>query len=358
MRLLRGCVAALAVIAAVLGPAKAEPSRVERIRERLSHANLWRDHVMVAAHRGGGLAQSRTLYPENSLASLEGAIRAGAEIVEIDIQKSSDGAYVVFHDSYLDRTSTCKGRLAERTLAELKACRLVVEGTGAASAEGVPALSEVLDAARGRILVNIDNKLAPEELAGIVGLARGMGMAGQLIVKQNLWNAERVAAMRQLMAAIGPGVLFMPIVADDAVRDPRFPEAVARAFSAPAVELIHWRSETDAAPTGDGGPLFSMRARAAAVRGNFHLWVDTYGIVNKAGGWLAGGRGDDLAVDGGIPAACFGFWAERGATVIQTDEPELAVRWLGENGYRVPYGGEAPAAAVSSGAHAGLLATN
>ena len=335
----------------------APPSKVDETRERLADANRWRDHVMVAAHRGGGLAAGKMLYPENSLASVQGAIRAGAEIVEIDIQKSMDGEYVVFHDSWLDRTSTCKGRLVERTLAELKSCRLVVEGTGAATAESVPTLRDLLNVTRGKILVNIDNKLAPEELRGIVALARDMGLAEQLIIKQNLWNEQRVAEMRALLAAIGPGPMFMPIVADDAVRDPRFLEAAAQTFSPVAVELIHWRKEADTRLTADGGPLFGMRARAVAGRENFHLWVNTYAVVNKTAGLLAGGRGDELATAAGIPAETYGFWAEHGATIIQTDEPEIAIRWLQENGYRKPYGVTDPAPADPHDA-VGMLATN
>lgn len=337
MRKFRLCVLACGLLAASLGPSRAqEASRTAEIRERLADANRFRDHVMVVAHRGGGLAAGKTLYPENSLASVEGAIRAGAEIVELDILKSRDDQYVVFHDSYLDRTTTCRGRLAERTVAELKTCHLVVEGTGAVTRESLPTLAEMLSHTKGRILVNIDNKMDESELAGIAALARRMGMADELIVKQNLWNAGRIQAMAALEAKIGPDVMFMPIVADDAVQDAAFLEEAAQPFRAVALELIHWR-RPGAAMTADGGPLFTARARAIAARRNFHFWVNTYAIVNKDGGYLAGGRGDELAVLADLPAESYGFWAERGATIIQTDEPEAAVRWLAANGWRVPY---------------------
>lgn len=353
MGLLRGSVFAFAMAAAAA--AYAEPrTHNDEIRERLGDANRWGGHVMVVAHRGGGLAGAKRLYPENSLASVGAAIKAGAEIVEVDIQKSRDGEYVVFHDSYLDRTSTCRGRLAERLAAELKTCRLRVEGTGAATGETVPTLRELLGFTRGKILVNIDNKLEPAELVGIVALARGMGMADQLIIKQNLWNAERIAGMRRLLAAIGPGPMFMPIVADDAVHDPGFLKEVADAFSPVAVELIHWRGAAEAL-TPDGGPLFSGKARAIAEGSNFRLWVDTYAVVNKQPGFLAGGRGDELGVKAGSPAEAYGFWAEHGATVIQTDEPEKVISWLAADGYRLPYG-EPPATEAT--ATVGLLPTN
>ena len=119
--------------------------------------------------------RARRVFPENSLAAARNAIELGAEMIEVDVQKSRDGAYVVFHDSWLDRTSTCKGRLLERTLAELKTCRLVVEGTGAVTDESVPTLARLLAVTRNRIFVNIDNKLDLAELPGIVAVARDHG---------------------------------------------------------------------------------------------------------------------------------------------------------------------------------------
>ena len=82
----------------------AESSRIGEIRERLENANRWRDHVMVVAHRGGGMEGDRKSHPENSIAAVLGAIDLGVEMVELDIQKSSDGEFVVFHDSWLDRS--------------------------------------------------------------------------------------------------------------------------------------------------------------------------------------------------------------------------------------------------------------
>ncbi|HTV71035.1 MAG TPA: glycerophosphodiester phosphodiesterase, partial [Rhizobiaceae bacterium] len=141
---------------------------------------------------------------------------------------------------------------------------------------------------------------------------------------------------KRIIGGIDRDVVFMPIVADDAVRDVGFLETVTTTFAADAVELIHWRVGNEPM-TRDGGPLFGARARAVAARGDWHLWVNTYTIVNKAAGMLSGGRGDELAVYADVPEETFGFWVERGATLIQTDEPRAAIEWLAANGYRRPY---------------------
>jgi glycerophosphoryl diester phosphodiesterase len=335
---------ALAVSA---GQAVANETRARQILDRFEHANQWRDHVMVAAHRAGSMQAGKTLYAENSITAVEGSIALGAEIVEVDIRRSKDGEFVVMHDSWLDRTTTCKGEVVKRTLAELKTCRLVVESTGAVTDETVSTLREMLTATRDRILINLDNKLDVDSLAGMIAVARELGMAEQVIVKENLWNAERIATVKAAMDAIGDGFQFMPIIADDAVRDAGFAETVSRAFSARAIELINWRAGAETL-TETGGPLFSPRMRAVAVRGDWHIWADTYAIVDKPGGFLAGGRGDELAVLASLPRETYGFWVERGATIIQTDEPKAAIGWLAANGFRVPYADQARPAEPAS----------
>lgn len=329
------CALLLSTLAACFPVAAAE-GRVAEIRERLLNANQWRDHVMVVAHRAGGLQSRKSRFPENSQAALADAISSGAEMVEIDVQKSADGVYVVMHDTWLDRTTDCKGEVARFALADLKACRLKVEATGEVTAEAVSTLAELLKVARGRIMVNIDNKLAPADLIGMAEVAESLGVSDQIVVKLNLWNDARIAEANRLIALLPRGVTFMPIVADDAVRDPALLETVARAVSASAVELIAWHAGGEPM-TRDGGPLFDAKARAVAARGNWHLWVNTYAIVNKSAGMLSGGRGDQLAVDAGLPGEAFGFWVDRGATIIQTDEPVEAIRWLDAMGYRRPY---------------------
>ncbi|TPN35390.1 glycerophosphodiester phosphodiesterase family protein [Mesorhizobium sp. B1-1-6] len=325
-------------LAASASQSMAGETRARQILDRFEHANQWRDHVMVAAHRAGSMQTGKRLYAENSLAAVEGSIAIGAEIVEVDIRRSKDGEFVVMHDSWLDRTTTCKGEVVKYTLAELESCRLVIEGTGAVTDETVSTLREMLLATRDKILINLDNKLEVGDLAGMVAVARDLGMADQVIVKENLWSQTRIATVKAAMEAVGSGFQFMPIIADDAVHDAGFVATVDHAFAPRAIELINWRAGAETL-TETGGALFSTRMRAAAVRGDWHIWADTYAIVNKPGGFLAGGRGDELAVQASLPREAWGFWADRGATIIQTDEPKAAIGWLAANGFRVPYAG-------------------
>ncbi|KQS65225.1 glycerophosphodiester phosphodiesterase [Rhizobium sp. Leaf371] len=318
-------------------PARAvDNTRTIQILDRLQNANAWRSHILVVAHRTGWKENGRMIRAENSLDAIRNAIALGAEMIELDIRKSSDGTLVLMHDDFLDRTTTCRGETRKTPLATLRTCRLVVEADGRATEETVPTLEEALLATRGRILVNIDNKLTPDILPEVAMLARKLGMAEQILVKENLWNDKRIAEAKAVMTAIGPDVTFLPILADDAVHDADFMAKATASFGAPAAELVNWHAD-DAPQTTDGGVLFSAKARAAAIRGNWHQWVNTYTIINRAPGMQAGGRGDERAVIEGKPLESWGFWIDRGATIIQTDEPKALIAWLETNGYRVPY---------------------
>jgi glycerophosphoryl diester phosphodiesterase len=59
-------------------------------------------------------------YVENTLVSMRAAFDAGADMVEFDVQVTSDGQLAVFHDSTLECRTDGTGRVADHTLAELR----------------------------------------------------------------------------------------------------------------------------------------------------------------------------------------------------------------------------------------------
>jgi len=73
------------------------------------------DKFLVMAHRGG-----RSLGPENTVYTFKRAIELGTDVLEMDLQSTSDGGLVVLHDREVDRTTNGKGAVDSFTLAELK----------------------------------------------------------------------------------------------------------------------------------------------------------------------------------------------------------------------------------------------
>lgn len=112
------------------------------------------------AHRGGA-----ALWPENTRVAFEGAIALGYRYLETDVHRTRDGAIVCFHDDTLERTTDGRGRLADRTLAELRRLdagyRFTPDGGRTHPYRGkgvvVPTLEEVL-ALHPDVLANIEIK--------------------------------------------------------------------------------------------------------------------------------------------------------------------------------------------------------
>jgi len=71
--------------------------------------------IFVIAHRGF----SGEYFP-NSRKALQEAVKLKVDMVEIDIRKSKDHNFVVFHDENLYRATNSKGLIKEKTLHELK----------------------------------------------------------------------------------------------------------------------------------------------------------------------------------------------------------------------------------------------
>lgn len=81
-------------------------------------------------------------------------------IMELDPRYTKEGAIVVHHDATLERTTTGKGRVADFTLSELKQLRLK-DNEGDITPFQIPTLDEVLEWARGRTIVVLDQKDVP-----------------------------------------------------------------------------------------------------------------------------------------------------------------------------------------------------
>lgn len=105
--------------------------------------------ILPVAHRAlHDLAAGR---PENSREAVRAAVEAGYGI-EIDLQLSSDGAAMVFHDYTLDRVTAESGPVDARHAAELAGIRL----TGGES--GIPTFAEVLELVGGRVPLLVELK--------------------------------------------------------------------------------------------------------------------------------------------------------------------------------------------------------
>lgn len=72
---------------------------------------------------------------ENSIAGLVAAKQCGCRAVEFDVMLTADGVPILMHDETLDRTTHCRGYVADLTFAQIRACDPRVPTLGEAIGE-------------------------------------------------------------------------------------------------------------------------------------------------------------------------------------------------------------------------------
>ena len=150
---------------------------------------------LVVAHRGASAA-----YPENTLASFQGAVEAGADVVELDVRLTADGVAIILHDPDVSATTDGSGFVHTLKLDEVK-------GLDASGGRGrrtqIPTLREALEFLSGRAGINVEIKNlpgepsfdSPREAAAqeVVRLVHETGFEGSVLVSSFNWlSIERV----------------------------------------------------------------------------------------------------------------------------------------------------------------------
>jgi glycerophosphoryl diester phosphodiesterase len=110
---------------------------------------LKRERILVIAHRGASAYRA-----ENTLPAYELAVLQRADMIEIDLHRTRDGAIVVTHDEDLSGLGGA-GEIAGASLDEVRAL-------DAGGGSRVPTLDEVLDRFGSRIPFNLEIKRAKD----------------------------------------------------------------------------------------------------------------------------------------------------------------------------------------------------
>ena len=143
-------------------------------------------------------------FPENTLASFEGAMQAGCDMIELDVTLTKDRKVVVIHDDTLDRTTTGTGPVRGHDLAEVKALDAGSWFGACFAAERVPELSEVMELTAGRCMLNVEIKESAFEADyptdaiehQVVKLVKTSGAMDRVIISSfDKRILERIAAM-------------------------------------------------------------------------------------------------------------------------------------------------------------------
>ncbi len=248
--------------------------------------------ILLVAHRGVCGAN----IPCNSMAAFRAAVHHGADIVELDVERSFDGELFIQHPGmefvHLRLRDSIKNYPAA-----------VVENFVLSNADHVRTehkiarLEEALTYLRGKCIVNIDKFWEnPEKIAALV---RRLGMENDVIIKtankpQYLDDVEKYA----------PDIPFMTIATDE---DTTHEMLMKRNIRYIGTEVLF---SDESAPVASKTYIDKMHADGKIV------WVNS--IVYNYKAVLSAGHNDDTAIERD-PEFGWGWLADRGFDLIQTD---------------------------------------
>lgn len=114
--------------------------------------------ILVAAHRGASGEA-----PENSLASFALAIEQGADMIEIDIQITSDKNFVVYHNSSIGSPTKSPKKISSLSLDYLKQIDIGSDFSEKFAGETIPTFSETLDLLKSKVYLSAEIKSFNEQ---------------------------------------------------------------------------------------------------------------------------------------------------------------------------------------------------
>ena len=271
-------------------------NRALEIRNKLLNGDV--SSVLVVAHRGDWRNA-----PENSLKAIDYAIDMGVDIIELDVQRTSDGKFILMHDKTLDRTTTGKGAVAKVTLDSIRTLKLR-NGCAIKTKENVPTLEEALLHAKDKVMINLDK--ADSYFEEIYPLLEKTGTTKQIIMKGSR-NPEDV---KSKFSAYLNEVIYMPVVNLDKAKAEENINAFVQDLKPVAFELVY-NDSTNVLPAKTVKLLDKKSL----------IWYNTL--------WdsLCSGHDDDLALED--PDKAYGYLIDTlGARIIQTDRPAYLINYL------------------------------
>ncbi|MBC6109696.1 glycerophosphodiester phosphodiesterase family protein [Pedobacter fastidiosus] len=254
--------------------------------------------ILVAAHRGDWRNE-----PENSLRGLQNCIQKGIDLVELDLKMTKDSVLVVMHDNTLDRTTNAKGKISDYTFDQIKVFRLK-NGLGRVTTNAIPTFLEMMEAAKGKILINVDkgNTYLPQ----VFEVLKQTNTMDQAIV-----NVTDNTQYDKLKAEnnIPEGAYLMVVVGmknDDAL-------SVIASYKANKRAIIQPIFDQDNYPAISELPKISK---------DQVIWLNSL--------WpsLNGGHDDDTAVEENKKDESWGWLIDKKATILQSDRPIDLILYL------------------------------
>lgn len=260
-----------------------------------------RNKTLLCAHRGLSSAN----IPCNTLSAFKAALMAGADMVELDVSKSIDGKYFVFHPGMEHAHINKKKLIAVMKSDKVQKLRFVNQDDSATDYP-INTLEEILDFLKDKCYINVDKFWT--DVQGITQCIRRCGVEKQVVVKT---GTDKKYIDEVLKYA--PDLMFMPIVRH---RDDITDSLIEKGINCIGAEVL-FDNEND--PVASEQYINEMHKKGRIVFAN--------AIVYNKSDILSAGHSDDnsIAIS---PDFGWGWLADKGFDIIQTDWCSLVKKYL------------------------------
>jgi glycerophosphoryl diester phosphodiesterase len=153
------------------------------------------DGAFIAGHRG-----DRSAAPENTMPAFELAFASEMDFVETDVQLTSDGVPVLFHDVTLERTTNGRGKVAEKTSAQINKLDAGRWYSAEYAGTRIPTLDEFftrLVESDKKALVELKFRWSDDDLRAVIDLIGQHGLSSRVVLQsfsiETLLNLQRVS---------------------------------------------------------------------------------------------------------------------------------------------------------------------
>ena len=270
------------------------------------------ERIIIAAHRGecGGN------IPCNTITAYEIAVSHGADMIEVDVSRSAEGTLWILHPKMEPRHLNYMGpegmtsiwQLTDEQIRKLRYVNYDRDFTQFP----LCTFDEVLERFKGRAYINVDKFWENPQL--ISDAIRAHGMIDQIVVK-----SSPKKEYLDIIEEYAPDVCFLPILSQDGgIHE----EMMRRNINYVGAEVV-FADETQDIGTVDF--IEKLHADGKLV------WANA--IIYNYKKQLAAGHSDDTSFTIS-PDYGWGWLADRGYDIIQTDWTQAMAVYLAETGKR------------------------
>lgn len=253
---------------------------------------------MIFAHRGDW----RNSPAENSLIAFQRCIDEGIDGIEIDVQETQDGALVVLHDETLERTTTGRGKVSDHTLSELRQLYLL-SPIGVVTHQRIPTYEEVLELAKGRILIQVDKWVKVKDR--VLEIAKLKGCLSQIVLRSSFNSSQ----FKEKVGTLPDEVIYIPVLVSKDSDDLQKLTDFKKNFSEPVASFSF---------SDDNAPILAEIPKLK--KQGYRIWL------NSLWAKFNGGHDDELAITN--VADSYQWLLDKGADIIFSDNPMLLNKYL------------------------------